>query len=415
MATSSFDPYNPPHLSMSFPGVPCRTRSISSPAQMTPGGGSKWISPVLLTPPDSPDEDEDEEAAPPHRRPIRRFATFEFGFIPLIAGPESDDTRQERCYEELEEVPEIHAPCIKLKDGRELRPLLKHRKRSASHHVPNSGRWNSPRGSPLSTSSLSASSDSDRSSPEREHAHVHFSETLENVCVFDESAPAHDADPTHSPLDPPRAQPAPQTPSPRVKTRQLRLPDTVIASPVHKAALGFSCSENSPSTPRPISPLSPGQNMQLVLATDSILPSATNAPADAILSTLGVGLSPSRDALTGVVRVRNIAYEKRICVLYTADNWSTRHEANAHWTNAYRTGGKSRSKIDISPCPNGYDDFEFNLPLGDLGIRGDVGSAVRARSLQFAVRYQVPDHGEWWDSRDGQNWTARFRAVSTGL
>ncbi|QRW16384.1 hypothetical protein RhiXN_04385 [Rhizoctonia solani] len=188
MRSSSHDPHYPPHLSMSFPALPTRTRSA----------GPKWLSSVLPTPPDSDNGEDISEAAPLRKRPTRHFSAFDFG-------------KKERCYEELEEEPEMSHPCVKLKDGRELRPLLKHRKRSASHHIPGSQKWNTAP-SPESSSASLPQKDGSASPESHEHAHVHFSETLENVCVFDESAPAHDSDPTHTPLEPPRSRSPPKSP-----------------------------------------------------------------------------------------------------------------------------------------------------------------------------------------------------------
>lgn len=397
---------------MSFLALPARARSLSTPPRPT-GVGPMWLSSVLPTPPDS--DNNEDEATPLRKRPARHFAAFDLGFIRLTSESEPQSAKQERCYEELEEEPEIHVPCVKLKDGRELRPLLKHRKRSASHHIPNSAKWRTSPSPPPSESSLPSANQSPERETMHEHAHVHFSETLENVCVFDESAPAHDSDPTHSPLEPPRVRAPQPSPSPRIKTRQLRLPSTVIASPSHRAALGFDSSENSPSTPRSASPPSHGRDMQLTLACDSSLPSAENAPAHGMVTTLGVGLSPTRDALTGLVRVRNISFEKHVSVVFTGDEWHTRKEADAHWTDAYKPDSEDKGELDVSPRPDGYDDFEFSIPLGDLGIKSCVGTAVRARFLRFAIKYEVPGKGEWWDNRDGQNWTARFRAVALGL
>ncbi|KAJ1309048.1 hypothetical protein OPQ81_004728 [Rhizoctonia solani] len=404
MNTLSHGSHYPPHLSMSFLTLPARSRSISTPPRPTPGFGPQWLSSVLPTPPDSDNGEENKEAAPLRKRPARHFAAFDFGFLPLVSTPESQaqDSRQVRCYEELEEEPEIKSPCVKLKDGRELRPLLKHRKRAASHHISGSEKWNTI----PSPESPNTSLPQDKSPSPEPHPHVHFSETLENVCVFDESAPAHDADPTHSPLEPPRPRSPPK--SPGRKTRQLRLPDTVIASPQHRAALGFTSSaEPSPTGSSPSS--SGRENMQLTLACDSSLPSAKSAPTHGMFRTLGVGLSSDRQYLTGIVRVRNIAFEKSVCVIYTADDWHTRSDALAHWTGLYKFGAEDR---EVPPRPDGYDDFEFHIPLGDMGIRGSAGSAVRAKILHFAIKYEVPGHGEWWDNRNGQNWTARFRAVN---
>ncbi|KAG9104713.1 hypothetical protein FRC06_011607 [Ceratobasidium sp. 370] len=391
---------------MSSPPLP-RARSASSPAKPSFGSGPKWLSSVLPTPPDSPTNEENEAA--PLKRRARHFAAFDLGFIPLTAATETANAKSEQCYEELDEEPELPpTPCIKLKDGRELRPLLKHRKRSASHHIPNSTRWDSAIPTSTSSSSLSALKDKKPSSDnesehehEHERGHVHFSEALENVCVFDESAPAHDSDPTHSPLEPPRQRTPPPPPSPRLRIRPLRLPGTVIASPMHKAAYGFT--GGSPEeAPRSASPIGHGRDMHLKLACDSQLPSPANSPNHGMIVTQNVRLSPNGDSLTGIVRVRNVAFEKHVCIVYTVDDWATRREVGSRWTD---------SAQDLPPRPDGWDDFEFHVPLAGLGIQASAGTAVRAKILRFAVRYQASGQGEWWDNRDGANWVARFRAA----
>ncbi|KAG8720157.1 hypothetical protein FRC11_003226, partial [Ceratobasidium sp. 423] len=113
---------------MSFLTLPTRNRSVSTPPRPTPGIGPQWLSSVLPTPPDSDNGEDNTEAVPLRKRPARHFSAFDFGFIPLVSTPDSraQEAKQERCYEELEEEPDVKLPCIKLKDGRELRPLLKH-------------------------------------------------------------------------------------------------------------------------------------------------------------------------------------------------------------------------------------------------------------------------------------------------
>ncbi|KAG8681527.1 hypothetical protein FRC08_015576 [Ceratobasidium sp. 394] len=99
---------------MSSPAV-LRARSMSSPPKPSYGSGPKWLSPVLPTPPDS-DTNEENEAAP-LKRPARHFAAFDLGFIPLTGTKETENTKREKCYEELDEEPEQPpTPCIKLKD-----------------------------------------------------------------------------------------------------------------------------------------------------------------------------------------------------------------------------------------------------------------------------------------------------------
>ena len=85
--------------------------------------------------------------------------------------------------------------------------------------------------------------------------------------------------------------------------------------------------------------------------------------------------------LRGTIRVRNIAFEKSVAARFTTDDWTTISEAHARY---------------VGPAADSlWDIFAFTIPLG------------APRTLLLAVRYAVPDIGEWWDNNGG----ADFRVV----
>jgi hypothetical protein len=89
--------------------------------------------------------------------------------------------------------------------------------------------------------------------------------------------------------------------------------------------------------------------------------------------------------LRGVVRVRNIAYEKRVAARYTFDDWKTTTETLARY-------------VDPGDGDGAWDRFTFTIPLMLRAPPGDP-----PRTLLLAVRFTVPGEGEWWDNNGGDN------------
>jgi hypothetical protein len=118
--------------------------------------------------------------------------------------------------------------------------------------------------------------------------------------------------------------------------------------------------------------------------------------------------------LRGIVRVRNIAYEKRVAARFTVDNWTTASEALARYAGppgAHDDDGTwDRFAFSIS--------LEFNAPRppraatrASSHAHGSAYSHSHSRSHAFplllAVRFSVPGVGEWWDNNGGND----FRVV----
>lgn len=84
--------------------------------------------------------------------------------------------------------------------------------------------------------------------------------------------------------------------------------------------------------------------------------------------------------LFGTVKVRNLAYEKRITVRYTTDGWSTYRDVVCQYV-----GSHTRFTDTFS--------FEIALPT----------TLIKDCKLEFAVCYKV--HGiEFWDNNSGDNY-----------
>ena len=83
----------------------------------------------------------------------------------------------------------------------------------------------------------------------------------------------------------------------------------------------------------------------------------------------------------GTVKVRNLAYEKRITVRYTTDGWSTFRDVIGQYVNGSHTG------FTDTFC------FEIALPT----------TLIKDCKLEFAVCYKVLGV-EFWDNNSGDNY-----------
>lgn len=91
---------------------------------------------------------------------------------------------------------------------------------------------------------------------------------------------------------------------------------------------------------------------------------------------------------TGVINVKNLAYGKRVKVVYSTDNWQTVKEIDARFEKNYSYGYTNV----VSPNENGIENWTFRVSIPE-----------RINSVEFAVVYQV-EGAEFWDNNFGQNY-----------
>lgn len=87
--------------------------------------------------------------------------------------------------------------------------------------------------------------------------------------------------------------------------------------------------------------------------------------------------------ITGLVRVRNLAYEKRVVIRFSFSDWDKYSEVTADWEESV---GESE--------PPETDRFSFAIPLP---------TPNRCGSVRFAIRYDVAGM-TFWDNNGGQNY-----------
>lgn len=96
--------------------------------------------------------------------------------------------------------------------------------------------------------------------------------------------------------------------------------------------------------------------------------------------------------IKGIVRVKNLAFEKWVAIRFTLDHWRTVSEVSAEY-------------LDSPPSKAGAQDrFTFTIKLQDLLSR------IEDKTMFLAVRYTVGGR-EIWDNNDGQNYRIEFRKV----
>ncbi|XP_025961106.1 protein phosphatase 1 regulatory subunit 3D [Dromaius novaehollandiae] len=91
--------------------------------------------------------------------------------------------------------------------------------------------------------------------------------------------------------------------------------------------------------------------------------------------------------LSGTIQVCNIAFEKKVSVRYTFNQWKSVHEVCAHWHNSIPEKN-GQAQVDV---------FTFFLPVPPFLLH--LCSVV-----QFAARYQVNGQ-EYWDNNRGKNYS----------
>ncbi|XP_054721596.1 glycogen-binding subunit 76A-like [Uloborus diversus] len=94
--------------------------------------------------------------------------------------------------------------------------------------------------------------------------------------------------------------------------------------------------------------------------------------------------------VTGVIRVLNLGYEKRVQVRYTTTEWAAHTDLTADYI--------------PSSCDGFSDKFSFNLNLPHLSP---------GQRLVFALRY-IANGQEFWDNNNSENYVLKVQAKSLG-
>ena len=96
----------------------------------------------------------------------------------------------------------------------------------------------------------------------------------------------------------------------------------------------------------------------------------------------------------GYVDVRNIAYSKKVSIVYTTDNWATYATVDASFMATYQTG---YSSYIVFPNVYNVERWKFEVP-------------VTASQVKYAVSYTV-NGVTYWDNNYGANYTANLYKV----
>ncbi|GAA5900870.1 hypothetical protein JCM6882_007685 [Rhodosporidiobolus microsporus] len=102
-------------------------------------------------------------------------------------------------------------------------------------------------------------------------------------------------------------------------------------------------------------------------------------------------MTPDSKSIRGIVRVKNLAFQKWVAVRFTLDNWQTVSEVSAEHHDSL-PGGQA-------------DRFAFTIRLQDLLAR------IEEKTMFLAVRYTVGGQ-EIWDNNDNQNYRIEFRKLA---
>ncbi|ORY85044.1 putative phosphatase regulatory subunit-domain-containing protein [Protomyces lactucae-debilis] len=133
------------------------------------------------------------------------------------------------------------------------------------------------------------------------------------------------------------------------------------------------------------------QEDELTIELPNFVPEAQQTDNHgAIIKVETVYLSSDKRSLIGRVAVRNLAFQKYVCVRYTMDNWRTTSECAAEYTKDVRK--KQRE--------DGFDRFNFDIKIDDF-------SGVTDKTMFFCVRYNTNGQ-DFWDANGGKNFRVEF-------
>lgn len=160
-----------------------------------------------------------------------------------------------------------------------------------------------------------------------------------------------------------------------------------------------------------VPPLAPLKVTEMSLIPSLYIP----ANPDVHLESISPIHFPSARAplLRGTVRVRNIAYEKRVAARFTIDDWTTVSEVLARYTGPAVSGVHHHGDGDDGKCQ--WDRFAFSISLESYAARrAGASSHSHAFTLLLAVRFTAPGVGEWWDNNGGNDFRITLAHASAG-
>jgi hypothetical protein len=115
-----------------------------------------------------------------------------------------------------------------------------------------------------------------------------------------------------------------------------------------------------------------------------------------------------RYVLKGLIRVKNLAFEKRVFLRYTTNNWKSFSEQTACFVQTFQSeDGRSAYS---------EDQFEFEFDLNDLFFDGllELGNhqdkkleELDGKVFEFALRYEVQG-ALYWDNHENLNYEVVF-------
>lgn len=110
-------------------------------------------------------------------------------------------------------------------------------------------------------------------------------------------------------------------------------------------------------------------------------------------------VSLSDNMLVGTIRVKNLAYHKKVSVRITYDCWNTTEEVPAHYINNGLINGQGHQ------MPSSVDTFSFNHEFPIHKLRQNYG-------VEFAVCFQCEGQ-EFWDNNDNTNYVISVKNCHT--
>jgi hypothetical protein len=112
--------------------------------------------------------------------------------------------------------------------------------------------------------------------------------------------------------------------------------------------------------------------------------------------------------LKGIIRVKNLAFEKRVFLRFTTNNWKSFSERQAYFVQTFESEDARSTYSE--------DQFGFKFDLNDLFFDGLLDlknhqdkrlEELEGRVFEFALRYEVQG-ALYWDNHENLNYEVVF-------